>query len=33
MLGYTHDQAARLAAEAGTLWSCYAPGDDHTDRS
>jgi hypothetical protein len=30
MLGYTHQQAARVAAEAGSPWSRYAPGDDHT---
>lgn len=29
MLGYTHQQAARVAAEAGSPWSRYAPGD-HT---
>lgn len=28
MLGYTHQQTA-LAAEAGSLWSRYAPGEDH----
>lgn len=26
MLGYTHDQTARLAAEAGSPWSHYGPG-------
>jgi hypothetical protein len=30
MLGYTHQQAARVAAETGSPWSRYAPGDDHT---
>jgi integrase len=29
MLGYTHQQTARLAVEAGSTWSRYAPGD-HT---
>jgi hypothetical protein len=26
-LGYQHVTTARLAAEAGTTWSNYAPGD------
>jgi hypothetical protein len=26
-LGYTHQQAARVSAEAGSPWSRYAPGD------
>jgi hypothetical protein len=29
MLGYTQQQTARLAIEAGSTWSRYAPGD-HT---
>lgn len=27
MLGYKHQQAARVAAEAGSPWSRYAPED------
>jgi hypothetical protein len=27
MLGYGHQQAARIAAEAGSPWSRYAPED------
>lgn len=30
MLVYTHQQTARVAAEAGSPRSRYAPGDDHT---
>jgi integrase len=29
MLGYGHQQAARIAAEAGSPWSRYAPEDQH----
>lgn len=32
MLSYTHQQTARVAAEAGSPWSRYAPGDNHTQR-
>ena len=29
MLGYSHEGAARIAAEAGSPWSRYAPEDQH----
>ena len=33
MLGYGHQQAARIAAEAGSPWSRYAPGDQERPSS
>lgn len=30
MLGYTDQQTSRIATAAGSPWSRYAPGDDHT---
>jgi hypothetical protein len=30
MLGYTDQQTSRIATAAGSPWSRYAPGDDHS---
>ncbi len=30
MPGYSRQKTIRLAAEAGSPWSRYAPGEDHT---
>src|SRR6266542_4139569 len=33
MLGYSHDGTAQVAAEAGSPWSRYAPGDHARPRT
>jgi hypothetical protein len=30
MLGYTDQQTSRIATAAGSPWSRYAPGNDHS---
>jgi hypothetical protein len=30
MLGYSDQQTSRFASDAGSPWSRYTPGDDHS---